>query len=134
MAAASILYWLRPGPGWRRDLDVFLGIGGLLPNAWAGLWLDGLPNVVGWSSVLLGVYCFHRSWRDSSFAGNTHWALWHVGAHHALGVAALAMASGGAEARVGDSPPPLNLLAGACLALIGVGGALRCLGGAEPPS
>lgn len=125
MAMASLNYWRAPGRGWRRDLDVVLGVGLVVPNAIVALWLEGAPNVVGWAAFVLACYCFHRSWHDSAVVGDKRWALWHVGAHACMAVAALALAIGGAEAVATAVWPPRNILGLAALASVGLSGLLR---------
>ena len=124
-SAASVNYWRRPGPGWRRDLDFLLATIACAYCTFAGQSLHGVPNAIALGGFGCFFICFRRSFLLSvGDGGDGAWARWHALGHAFVAVATISLAVGGADGWLTEPLPLLrprrNPLGAATLALAAI--------------
>lgn len=97
---ASLNYWRKPGPGYRRDADFLMAGSTFVYCTLAGQQLCGALNAVSVASFAGFLGCFRRSFRLSAATpdgGDGSWARWHALGHVCVTLAAIALAAGRAD-------------------------------------
>ena len=97
---ASLNYWRKPGPGWRRDADFATAGCTFVYCTLAGQQLSGAPNALAVAAFVGFACCFRRSFLMAAATpegGDGSWARWHALGHLCVTIAAFALTAGDAD-------------------------------------